>query len=162
MSEQFLLFIFIIYFFYRIIISRLGFWVFRKNVHQKFNPHQIKHVAKFRSHFLWIFDSYDQSFWLPIQHQPSDSAFSFGLQIQASARAFSFRQVSRIYFGFGYGVRKTGLGEVDQHCTLSVHMASCLYITVQLPGTSLASVDVSFRNLAQKFGTDTYILYIDT
>ena len=32
----------------------------------------------------------------------------------------------------------TGLGQVEQYCTLSVHMLSCLYYTT---GASLASVE---------------------
>ena len=36
-----------------------------------------------------------------------------------------------------------GSGQVEQHCTLCVHMSSFLYSTVQLPGFSLASVEVA-------------------
>ena len=41
------------------------------------------------------------------------------------------------------GVGKMGYCQAQQHCTLSVHMPSCLYSTVQLIGASLASVEVS-------------------
>jgi hypothetical protein len=32
------------------------------------------------------------------------------------------------------------LGQAEQNCTLCLHIISCLYCAVQLPGTSLASV----------------------
>ena len=35
-----------------------------------------------------------------------------------------------------------GLGQAEQHCTFCVHVFSCVYSTVQLPGASLASVEV--------------------
>ena len=38
---------------------------------------------------------------------------------------------------------KMGLGQAEQLRTLSVDMYSCLYSTVQLPGASLALVEVS-------------------
>ena len=35
-----------------------------------------------------------------------------------------------------------GLGQAEQHFTLSLHMYNCLYSTVYLPGASLASIEV--------------------
>ena len=35
------------------------------------------------------------------------------------------------------------LSQAEQHRTLSVHIYSCLYSIVQLPGASLAAVEVS-------------------
>ena len=45
------------------------------------------------------------------------------------------------------------MGQVEQLCTLSVGRCSCLLSTVQVSGTSLASVEV-LLTLLEKFGTD--------
>ena len=39
-----------------------------------------------------------------------------------------------------YHVGKMGLSQAEQNCILCVHIFSCLYCTVHLPGASLASV----------------------
>ena len=49
-------------------------------------------------------------------------------------------------------LRIMDLGQAEQLCSLSVHMYSCLDSTVQLPGTSLASVEVLLT--LEKYGTD--------
>ena len=49
-----------------------------------------------------------------------------------------------------------GLGQTKQHRTLSLHMSSCVYSTVQLSGTRLASVEVPLT-LLEKQRTDTQI-----
>ena len=36
-------------------------------------------------------------------------------------------------------VGKIGLGQAEQNCTLCLHIISCLYCAVQLPGARLAS-----------------------
>jgi hypothetical protein len=38
-----------------------------------------------------------------------------------------------------------GLGQAEQHSTLSVHICNCLYSTVKLPGFSLDSLKVLLR-----------------
>jgi hypothetical protein len=43
-----------------------------------------------------------------------------------------------------------GLGQAEQHLTLSVHMYSCLYSTVQQAGDSLASVGLHKLGEEQK------------
>ena len=49
---------------------------------------------------------------------------------------------------------KMGFVQAEQLCTLSVDRCSCLLSTVQLPGVSLASVEVSLTFL-ENFGSDT-------
>jgi hypothetical protein len=48
-----------------------------------------------------------------------------------------------------------GLGQAEQLCTLCVEMYSSCSSPVQLPGASLASVEVSLT-LLEKFGKDRY------
>ena len=57
---------------------------------------------------------------------------------------------------------KMGLGQDEQlhNCNVSVDMYNCLYCTVQLPGSSLASVEVSltlWKNLGQTTKHQTYM-----
>ena len=56
----------------------------------------------------------------------------------------------------GSWVSQFVLGQAEQHCAQSIHIVSCLYSSVKLPGASLTSVEVLltiFKNWVQKTNT---------
>ena len=51
---------------------------------------------------------------------------------------------------------KIGFGQAEKLCTLSVDIHNCLYSTIQLPGASLATAEVSLT-LWETFETEGQI-----
>ena len=50
---------------------------------------------------------------------------------------FNLEAVKQVYVPIGITFQN-GLGRANQNCTFCVHVSSCLYSTVQLPGATLA------------------------
>ena len=51
-----------------------------------------------------------------------------------------------------------GIGRAEQHYTLRAYSFSCLYFTVQLPGTGLASLEVVLTFICMPPHTQTFML----